>query len=405
MFFDGVSPGSAPMPGDAPEFTPSGDYTPLPPPGIAPVSDSSRREIPARARGELLTRKAPPPKAPHGMSVKNVSPGKAQLSGDLDNLHAEQSGSSSGSMSPVLEDMQQDEPYSDPVEYAHELDPMGQSRGKALKIVLVLMIVGAIAALLFMFKDELTEMGKEKPPETGVAEIVSIPGGADVYLDGTHQQDTTPMEISGLKPGQEYSLKVSIPGLPEWKTSFTLEDTTKHLKIKAVLSKEEADKARMKGAPIISGLEGDGTARVSVNSDPKGALIYLDGVATRHKTPALLKDMAAGKDHVILLEHEGYRASYERFHLNKDEEKTIELKLEKGKPRAGRYVLRIETEPDGAKVSINGYPMKKHTPLAAKLLAGFPSEIELEHKDIRKKKVMTVRPVPNVDLTVFVKLK
>ena len=407
MFFGGVSPGSQPAAGDAPEFTPSGDYTPLPPPGRAPISESSHREIPARARGEFLTRKAPPPKAPDGMSIKHISPGNNQEPG-LEDLPGVQPGTPQlldPVQNPVPGALQSDVPYSDPSDYSQEIDPMGQSKGKAIKIVLIMLVLGAIATVLYMFKDELTEMGKEKAPETGVAEVVSIPGGADVYLDDKHQQDTTPMEITGLKPGQEYSLRVSLPGLPDWKTSINIEDTTKHLKIKAVLSKQEAEKARMGGVPIVSGVEGDGVGKVSIVSEPKGALIYLDGVATKYKTPATLKGVSGGKDHVILLEHEGYRASYERFHLDKDTEKKIELKMDKGKPRPGRYVLRFETEPDGAKVSINGYPMKKHTPLAAKLLAGFPSEIELEHEDLKKKKVITVRPVPNVDLTVFVKLK
>jgi len=52
-----------------------------------------------------------------------------------------------------------------------------------------------------------------------------------------------------------------------------------------------------------------------------------------------------------------------------------------------------------------GYPMNSKTPMAAKLLAGTASEIELSHPKAKGKKTLKVRPVPNVDLTVFVKLK
>jgi hypothetical protein len=298
-----------------------------------------------------------------------------------------------------------EEAFVDPDAYAHELDPLGTKRkSKVLMAFLFLVVLGGLAGLVWVFKDQLTR--PVEVPETGRVKVTSVPGGADVYLDDQHQVAQTPMELANIKPGEEHELRVELPDQPPWKTRFTLTDTTKPLEINAVLNKDAADQARMAGKPIIAGLDGEGSGSISVTSTPAGALIYLDGVSTGKKTPSVLKAVPAGLDHAVLVELEGKAPAYDRLSLAAGQEAKLEFPLEdQAEPLDGRLVVRFESEPEGAKVTVNGYPMSKPTPMAAKLLIGSPSEIELEHPGRKKKTVLQVRPVPRLDLTVFVKLK
>ncbi len=410
MFFDDGTkgdrtPGSLDRNGSAPEFTPSGDYTPAQLPEQDLLAGGHRSEIPPRARGEYMPRRAPPPKAPEGMDVKHVAPGRQQrearapaepaaaepqpapidpLTGDIVDPGAGGAGLDAGT------------------DYVAELDPLGKSskKGKVIGFLLLLIVIGGGGFLLYHFRDQLAT---DEVPAVGMVEVVSVPGGADVYLDGEHQLARTPMQIDDIEPGVAHELRVSLPGLPEWQTQFTLEDTTKPLAIKAILSKEAAEKARMRGEPIVAGIAGEGKGAIAVGSEPPGALIYLDGVATGKKTPATLEGVAAGLDHVVLLELDGHAPGFERLHLEAAETAEVKLGLEAGEPPQGRIKVRFETEPEGAEVRINGYPMRSKTPMAAKMMAKGASEVELIHD--AGERSLRVRPVPNVDLTIFVELK
>jgi hypothetical protein len=303
----------------------------------------------------------------------------------------------------VFDPAAHEDPILDSQAYADELNPMGsRTNGKIVMFLVFLVILGGVGALIYSFKDSI---GKVEVPEFGMVEVVSIPGGADVYLDDKHQQAQTPMDIDFIKPGQEYALRVSVPGLPPWESKFTLTDTTKPLEIKAILSKDTAEKARMVGKPVVAGMQGEGVSSIEVLSDPPKALIYLDGVETGKKTPYTFMKVPAGLDHVVMVTLAGKTSVFDRLSLKADVPGKLEFKLEDGSKLEGRLKIRFESDPEGATISINGYPMNTKTPMAAKLLAGAPSEIEIEHKDVKRKKTFMVRPVPSVDLTVFVKMK
>ncbi len=291
----------------------------------------------------------------------------------------------------------------DPGTYADELSPLGdRGKGRGILIALFLLVLVAGGVLLFVYRDRLMP----EIPEFGLVRVTSIPGGADVYLDGRHQAARTPMDIVHVKSGQEHELEVSLPDLPKHKQKFTLTDTTRPLRIHVVLSKQAAVKARVKGEPIVAGAEGRGTGSIRVTSDPESALIYLDGVATGKKTPATLTRVAAGLEHVVLLELAGKPPAYDRLHLKDGQQASLDLKLPSSAAAVpDRIKVRFESEPEGASISINGYPMKTPTPMSAMLLSGAGSEIEIEHEAHKRKTVIKVRPIPDLDLTVFVKLE
>jgi serine/threonine protein kinase len=287
--------------------------------------------------------------------------------------------------------------------YLDELDPMGTRKGKWIKILIGLILLGCLGGLLYTFKNR--HQPKDVAPEFGLIRITSLPSGADVFFDGQRKTEHTPLEIDLVKPGESHRIKVTLPGLPPWESEVTLADTTKPLLVNAVLSKAAAKKARMMGKPIIAGMQGQGTGNINVGSNPEGALIFLDGVFTGKKTPTLLKGIPGGLDHVILLEMKGRAPAYERLHLDAGGSQELKMDLPaKAEMHTGRIKIRFESNPENAKISINGYPMKNKTPMAASLLGGRSSEIVLENPQTKKETSILVRPIPNVDLTVFVVL-
>lgn len=288
----------------------------------------------------------------------------------------------------------------DPDPYREELMPM-KKKSKGFIFLMLLILGGLAGGLIYMFKDT---QQVSSAPSTGRVKIKSVPAYADVYFNDTCMPDKTPTEIGNVEPNVEHTLRVVLPGFPPWEKKFTLTDTTKPLELNAILSKEEAEKARMAGGPIVAFAEGKGAGNIRVDSKPPRALIYLDGVSTGKRTPATLKDVPAGLDHVILVEKKGRLPAFERVALEDGKQAAVDLVLEQGQPATKRYKLGVESDPDGAKVITEGYPLKKATPMSVMLRADESTLLELEHKGYKTWK-RTVRPVPGVDLTIFAKLK
>jgi serine/threonine protein kinase len=406
-----------------PEFTPSSDYTPAPMPQEQPVMPPPRRTDPAAILQRQDTpSKAPPPKAPEGMDVLHFAPATEQQPQAGQPQEIQTAPPSVPQMDAIVDPLAPVSPPpqvaeeswpppddlgagelmpGDPNPYAEELMPTGK-KGKGF-IVLVFLVLAALAAgLIMMFKD--TEQTTQAP-ETGRVLISSVPSGADVYFNDSRLPTQTPTEIGRVEPNVKHNLRVSLPGLPAWDKEFTLVDTTKPLKFEAVLSKDAANKAKMSGAAIISFADGKGVGEIKITSKPSRALIYLDGVSTDRKTPTTLKKVPGELDHVIMLAKEGMQPAFERVTLKDGGKAEVNLTLEPGEDGGhGRILVHVESEPEGAKVTVNGYPLKKKTPLAVKMLAKGPTELELELKGY-KNWVREVRPVPNVDLTFYAKMK
>ncbi len=293
-------------------------------------------------------------------------------------------------------------PPSAPADYQEMLQSPASRKGIGftLAVLAVFAVIGG--GLIALFRGYVPE---SVAPTTGRVLLSSVPSGADVFYDDSRLPTQTPTEIGQVKPGEEHTVRISLPGLPPWQKKFTLTDTTQPLKLHAVLSEAAADKVRMAGNPIIAGVDGKGTGSIKINSVPSRALVYLDGVSTGKKTPVTLAAIAAGLDHVILLEKKGRAPAYERFKLDTEKEVSFKLTLPaKTKGPSGRIKVRIESEPEGCKVLVNGFPLSKPTPVSVRLLSTSASEIEVtapKHKDWTG----NVRPVPGVDLTIFAKLK
>jgi eukaryotic-like serine/threonine-protein kinase len=448
MFFDdsatssdsssGSHPGGGIDMNVGPEFTPSSDYTPahIPAPEQAPAPVRRATTAPALEQQTANSpSKPPPPKAPPGMELLHSAPAPAPNESPIREVPAVDGSSPTRPAQPAAPALPVSQPpppgdildpgtfpapqpadptFPDPVDpmagerlpgdpdpYAEELMPTGK-KGKGFLVLVFLVLMALAGGLIYMFRD--TEK-KSVAPETGRVLVESVPSGGDVYFNDSRLPSQTPTEIGRIEPNVEHVVRVTLPGLPPWEKKFTLTDTTTPLKFKAILSKEEAEKARMSGKAIIAGAEGKGAGDIKVVSTPPKALIYLDGISTGKKTPSTLRKVPAGLDHVVLLEKEGMQPVFERLTLKDADLAEVNLTLEKSEtPMTGRILVHVESEPEGAKVRINGFPLKKQTPVAVKILNSGASELEVELKDHRIWE-NTVRPVPGADLTFFAKLK
>jgi serine/threonine protein kinase len=420
-----LTPGSGDMLG--PEFTPTGDELAdipmdetvrLPPEKIAPIVGALKRKTPSKPQvtSKPPPSKPPPPRPPAGMEVLHVAPGakkprtpppRAPASRDSapvrppeDLMAPAVAAAPPQEQFPPVDPMAGELLPGDPDPYREELVPM-KKKSKGFIFLVILVLGGLAGGLIYMFKD--TERASTAPA-TGRVKVKSEPSYADVYFNDTCMPDKTPTEIGNVEPNVEHTLRVLLPGFPPWEQKFTLTDTTKPLEFNAILSKEAALKYRMSGAPIVAFAEGKDSGSIRVTSKPARALIYLDGVSTGKRTPAALKNVPAGLDHVILVEKKGRLPAFERLKLEAGQEAAVNLSLETGQPSMRRYKVGVESDPDGAKVVTEGFPLKKPTPMSVMLRADEPTLLEVVIKGHHTWK-RTVRPVPGVDLTIFARLK
>ncbi|HPP44146.1 MAG TPA: PEGA domain-containing protein [Caldisericia bacterium] len=96
---------------------------------------------------------------------------------------------------------------------------------------------------------------------------------------------------------------------------------------------------------------------VEIITEPKGALIYLDGENIGKKSPSTINKIPFGK-HIITLKIFGY----------KDEDIEIELSLSNRKISINKVLtqitstIQIESEPEGARILFDGDDINKLTP-------------------------------------------
>jgi len=180
----------------------------------------------------------------------------------------------------------------------------------ALAFISVLFSIAAVAA---------------QPSPTTRVDISSQPEHAVVVIDGA-DRGFTPMTLFDLAPGRHH-VKFRMPGYVELDRYITVEEgrPSQH---NNVLEPE-------KGLLLVK-------------SDPEGCEITVDGVAMG-LTPRLITTLNTMDSHLMTLRKTGYReADFEiKFSGRKPLVREETLILDSG-------VLKIETEPAGAHVMVNG---------------------------------------------------
>jgi len=128
--------------------------------------------------------------------------------------------------------------------------------------------IGVLFALLGVITFQLTRPRQVEP----TLEIVSVPAGALVEVNGTRQPGVTPIKLTALESGRSYELGVSLPGYLPWAATYrAAPGPVQHI---AVLK------------PI--------TAVLHVLSQPTGAQIWMDDVAIG-RAPLSVSSLPVGR--------------------------------------------------------------------------------------------------------------
>jgi hypothetical protein len=200
----------------------------------------------------------------------------------------------------------------------------------------------------------------------GEALVTSQPDGAQVRFDGSSDPVfVTPAVVAQIPPGR-HSVGFSKPG-------FVSQTVT--LEVVAGARSTLAVRLLRKGSVF------------KIASNPAGAAIVLDGKSTVLTSPAELRVDVNGK-HSITLVHSGFLAAQSQVNVRDGENFSVSFDLipagnaANGKVVAGikRLLLggpskemadvRFKTNPKGARLTLNGWPAPKTTPVELRLPPG-----------------------------------
>jgi hypothetical protein len=92
---------------------------------------------------------------------------------------------------------------------------------------------------------------------------------------------------------------------------------------------------------------------VTLSTVPAGASLYLDGAKLASQSPVTLDRIEANREHVLLVQLDGYKDALERFQLAPAEVRPVEVKLVREHHRAPRPARESE-EPEAAPVKLEG---------------------------------------------------
>jgi len=122
--------------------------------------------------------------------------------------------------------------------------------------------IAIIAAVVAMVRT-----GPPPPPSVAAIEVISIPAGATVKIDGAALPGVTPLTWADAQPGKTYRLVVELAKHESWLRDEAIPDNARQVKVIASLK------------PILG--------RLTVTSEPTGAEVFLNNRSVGH-TPLTL---------------------------------------------------------------------------------------------------------------------
>lgn len=174
-------------------------------------------------------------------------------------------------------------------------------------------------------------------PLYGSVHVNTTPPVAKVFLN--HQYiGQTPLIYNKIPPSMEVVLTIKKLGYEEYSHSFRLNPEETRVFRKAL---EEAVRS------------------LHVNSSPRGAQIFLDGVS-RGVTPMEFSHLTPGSKYLLVLRKPGYRPYVRKITLSAERGEQVMARLE---PQSNRFgTLFLETDPPGATISVNDKVINARTP-------------------------------------------
>ncbi len=224
---------------------------------------------------------------------------------------------------------------------APDAPPAKRSR-VLLPLLLILMMTALAASLFHVYPGMLQRVtgwfGKPADDHGPAGQMAmlkaeSVPDGVELWIDGS-LKGRAPLEIQ-LDLGK-HSVRAVAPGYEEWTEELVLSEPKLH-PLQIQLKQRVA------------------LAFVKIESTPSGAALSIDGVS-EGKTPLGL-ELPLGEHDVFLSlkDHEDWKT---RIRVSEEKEYSVAAEL-KPVPVARSAALKVDTEPGGAEIFLNGEPRGK----------------------------------------------
>ncbi|NIR49934.1 PEGA domain-containing protein [candidate division KSB1 bacterium] len=226
--------------------------------------------------------------------------------------------------------------------------------------------------------DTLSKVAPLVPDTTKFAslDINSNPIGAAIILDSRDTGQRTPAVLKNLQPGS-YHIRLKKDGYLVAEKTFDLTSAQQTAWSPALVKESQSTtkastntgKETTDTQPPIKS-----TGKLHVDSQPSGALIYLDGESTEETTPHTFQNLAA-KEHNVRVTLEGYLNKETKVTIEPDRQNRINLGLPP-EPLGELKVLAVvvngnsETLAPPADIYINGKPSGEQTPTTIQLKSG-----------------------------------
>lgn len=177
---------------------------------------------------------------------------------------------------------------------------------------------------------------------TGSIGVASTPPGALVLLDGESTDLRTPATISELAVGT-HTVLLQLEGFEPWSQAVAVRPG-RHFPFQAQL------------VPVRLA-----SGKLDVRSHPAHALVALDGVPSGKITPALLAEVTAGS-HTLELSLAGYRPWSDAVLVEEGRTREVLVRLRRLPAQEAGHA-RIETDPPGASITLDGVVLRQQTPV------------------------------------------
>ena len=175
-----------------------------------------------------------------------------------------------------------------------------------------------------------------KPAEPGIIRLNTTPRDAVVLLDETPVQGTaSPFVIANVEPNTVHLIEVRKHGYQTWSVQVTLVPGQQ-------LDLPDVELEAEEGAAVASGPTG-----FSINSNPSGAKVFVDGNELPQRTPITVSDLTPGT-HALRLEHDGHAAWETSITVAAGQV----LALQPVTLGQARIAVRFLSDPSGAEVTL-----------------------------------------------------
>lgn len=200
-----------------------------------------------------------------------------------------------------------------------------------LAILLIVAIAGIVATASMGFRGPAQEVVS---PDQALS-ISSEPPGATIFLNGQERAEATPATVP-IEFQTEALIRLEATGYLPTEMRIPATDSPGAREV-LIRMPNEASQA--------------GRGVIYVVTDPRDAVVVVDGIERGTATPITVSDLAVGEEHTLLVQRENFHSRMIEFQLSSTAIREMQLDLI---PVLDIGRISIDSEPSGAEVKIDG---------------------------------------------------